>query len=680
MDGQRSWESVAGGIIATVGPLVAAGLGSAADVPGWAPATLAVTGAAALLTRGRKLGRRWSETAFWTAAGLVAGAWTTWSTVTGVWNLPNLVVGAAAALAGTAVAPAFVGDDVPAVQQPAAAAATLPVGRRAQWKALIERIARVRPVTIIGDEDWPNSAGFTLGVVFAPGSGDSWTAIRDAAARLAAAARLPKGCAISVEEGDLQGTALVRVPTVYALAGELRLPGDTSELSIWDDLPIGVNEDTTPALVNLRQASGLFVGRRGGGKTNLLKVLIGQLMRTRDSVVWIADLNGGGLAVPFMLPYAEGATTSPPIDWVASTAEEVVLMAQVAAAIAKDRKARYAGLTAKSGGDLLPVTRDLPQITIVVDESAEVDDDPAAREAMAALLRVQRIGRAEGVNVLFSALRATIDTIPVSVRKQSSLKLCGPVEDDTELEYVLPGARVRSADLVHPGTFFLRRGDQGAAVRQIKVWRTLPDQIAQIVVATDGRHPVVDPAGCQIGGRVYAERMERLRPWLEALAGGPVGAVQASAPASTGGVHRAASAAAPVAVEVETEAPATSADRNEQRRKAREDLRRFTARMEVSGMPKDQLDDVFGALVADLRPAAVQDQGGGGGEGWRPELLVEVAREAGAEGVTPTEMRRKLEAKGVQVPSDKTVYGWLKRYVEDEPAKLRRENGRYTAL
>jgi S-DNA-T family DNA segregation ATPase FtsK/SpoIIIE len=74
-------------------------------------------------------------------------------------------------------------------------------------------------------------------------------------------------------------------------------------------------------------------------------------------------------------------------------------MAQVAAAIAKDRKSRYAGLTAASGGDLLPVTHDLSQITIVVDESAEVDDDPEARSTMDALLKVQRIGRAEGVNV-----------------------------------------------------------------------------------------------------------------------------------------------------------------------------------------------------------------------------------------------------------------------------------------
>ncbi|MEU4640811.1 hypothetical protein [Micromonospora sp. NPDC023814] len=671
MDGQRSWENVANGVIATVGPLVGAGLCSAWDIPAVVPAALAATAVAGVAVRDWATGRPWSERAFRLAAGVAAGAWATWSSIGGPWQLPNLVVGGAAGLFGLAVAPAFVADEPAQIGQAGQAVAPQvvePAGRRATWKALIERIARVQPITITDDSDWPNRAGFTLHVVFAPGSGDSWTSIRDVGARLAAAARLPKGCAISVEEGDLQGTAVVRVPTVYALAGELPLPGDTSELSIWDDLPIGVNEDTTPALVNLRQASGLFVGRRGGGKTNLLKVLIGQLLRARDSVVWVADLNGGGLAVPFMLPYAKGEVQQPPIDWVAATPQEVVLMAQVAAAIAKDRKSRYAGLTAESGGDLLPVTRDLPQITIVVDESAEVDDDPEARSAMDALLKVQRIGRAEGVNVLFSALRATIDTIPVSVRKQSSLKLCGPVEDDTELEYVMPGARVRSADLVHPGTFFLRRGDQGAAVRQIKVWRTLPDRIRQLVVATDGRHPVVDPAGRGIGGEVYGGRLDRLRPWLAALAGTVAGDVPAAhiTPSAPVGTHRAG--AAPTAVEVEPEAPASAADRSAQRAKARENLRRFTARMEVSQMPKGQLDDVFGALVADLRPSAVEQDG----EGWRPELLLDLAREAGVDGIGPTDMQRKLDGRGVKV-SMKTINKWLPKYVDE--GKLRKLDG-----
>ncbi|MEU7771213.1 hypothetical protein AB0C44_07795 [Micromonospora taraxaci] len=667
MNGQRSGENIASAVIATVGPLVGAGLCTAWDVPAAVPAILAGAAVAGVAVRGHRGGLPWSEQAFRLAAGLAAGAWTTWSTVTGPWNLANLVAGAGAALFGVATAPAFVGEDAPAVgstsgSEPGRAA--MPTGRRAVWKQRIERLARVQPVTITGDDDWPLGAGFTLYVTFAPESGDGWTQIDDVKHRLAQAASLPRGCTIGVAEGDIQGTAVVRIPTVYALAEDVPAPEDYSPLSIWSDLTIGVNEDKTPAVVNLRQASGLIASRRGGGKTNLLKVLIENLLRCRDNLTWIADLNGGGLAVPFMLPYVDGEIDAPPIDWVADTPEKVMVMAEVAAAIARDRKARYAALTARAGGDLLPVTADLPQITIVVDESAELDGDPDAKRAMQALLTVQRIGRAEAVNVIFSALRPTQDTIPVPVRKQTALKLAGPMDDDTDLGYMMAGAKVRSADLVHPGTFYLRRGDVGTPVRQIKVYRTTPARIAAVVRATASTRPTLDRAGQQVGGEAYARRLESLQPWLDRMAGkdpAPVAAVPAR--------HSTTSASSAPS----TGAPVTPDDRDARRAAARDGLRRFAARQEVSQMPKDQLDDVFGSLVADLRPSAEQD-----GEGWRPELLIEVAREA-PEGIGPTEMQRKLADRGVTV-SMKTINKWVAKYSDPDDGRLRKlDGGKYTA-
>jgi S-DNA-T family DNA segregation ATPase FtsK/SpoIIIE len=670
MDGQQPWAKIATGAIVTLGPLVAAAAGAGTDVPGWAPAALAGTAAAGIVLRSRSLRRPWSETTFQVTAGIAAGAWATWSTITGPWHLPNLIVGAAAAVLGVAVAPAFVGDDAPVNQQAAAESqAVVKMGRAEQWKARIEKHARVQPITILNEEDWPSGAGFTLHVAFAPESGDTWTAIRDVASRIAGAARLPKGCVITVGEGNLQGTAVVRIPTMYALADMVHLPDEIVERSIWDDFDIGCNEDTTQALVNLRQASGLIAGQRGGGKSNLLKVLIERVMQCRDSLVWVADLNGGGLAVPFMLPYALGEIDMPPIDWVAATPQEVVLMAKVAAAIAADRKARYAGLTAQAGGDLLPVTKDLPQITIFVDESAEVDDDPEAREAMKALLKVQRIGRADAVNVIFSALRATQDTVPVSVRKQSSLKLCGPVEDDTELEYMLPGSKVRSADLVHPGTFYLRRGDQGAAVRQIKVYRATPPRLQQTVKVTAVWQKTLDKAGEQVGGRVYAERMIRLQPWLARLAGKPIleGAL-VSMPVE------------PVSQPVDDDRrePASASERAVQRERARLGLRRVAADVHVREMSEDDLIAACRELVGTFDMPQSDSTGRTALDvtEWTPGLLIDIARESGADGVTPTNMLREIERRGIKPPSEKTLYKWLGRFTDQ--GKLRSEDGRYT--
>jgi hypothetical protein len=665
MDGQRSWESIAGGVVATVGPLVAAGVGWGADVPGWAPATLAVAGTAAVAARNWRLRQPWSELAFKVAAGLTGAGWTAWSTVVGPWHLNNLVAGAAAAAAGLFLAPAFLSPgDAPdpqiLAQRPDSKA---PSSRAAIWKARIEAQARVKPIKILHEEDWPNGAGFTMRIAFAPESGDGWNQVDDAKHRLARAAHLPKGCVIGVEEGDLQGSAIVRIPTVYAMAGEASLPEDVTLTSVWDDHAIGRNEDGSEAEINLREAAGLIVSRRGGGKSNLQKVLIRQLLRCCDSLVWVVDLNGGGLAVPFMLPFADGEVDVAPIDWVASTPEEAVVMAQVAAAIVRDRKARYAGLTARSGGDLLPVTRDLPQITIVIDEGAEVENNPAARKAMESLQEVLRIGRADAVNVLFSGLRGTQDMMPVPVRKQTTLKLCGPVEDDTEMDYVLPGAKVRSADLVHPGTMFMRRSDKGPAVRQIKVFRALPDALRRGVLATAHLRPTLDAAGRQIGGQVYAERLQRLQPWLDRLAGRPV---QTPAPAT------ARHAAEPAATTADDGPAPSRTERDAARDRARQGLRRVAARAEMDQMPKDQLDEAFGALTAELRPADDSQDG----DGWRPELLLDLAREAGQDGIGPTEAQRILASRGIKV-SMKTINKWLPKYAAE--GRLRNVGGRYAA-
>lgn len=124
-------------------------------------------------------------------------------------------------------------------------------------------------------------------------------------------------------------------------------------------------------------------------------------------------------------------------------------------------------------------------------------------------------------------------------------------------------------------------------------------------------------------------------------------------------------------MEVEPEAPASAVERAEQRARARENLRRFAARVEVSQVPKDQLDDVFSALVADLRPQAAEQDS----EGWRPELLISLARKAGPEGIGPTDMQRKLGDRGIKV-SMKTINKWVAKYTEDGKL-LRKDGGKY---
>jgi S-DNA-T family DNA segregation ATPase FtsK/SpoIIIE len=655
-----AWGYALGLFNTTVAPIVAAGVCSAADVPPTAPAGVAAAVGAGILAR-RWLTRSewtrvtpWSEAAFKAAAAMSAGAWATWSTLSGPWHVPNLAVGVAAAVIGGLVAPAFLTDTPSPLTPGERLLAASGDPRAVEWKARIERICRVQPVTVTAVDDWPNGAGYTLRLRFAPESGDTWQSVVQHVLRLAGAMYLPTGCVIGVSEGDRQGTATVRVPTVNALGADVWMTDEVAPTSIWDDQCVAVNDDTSDAVVNLRQEAGLVVSMRGGGKTNLLNRIICRLLECEDNLTWIVDLNGGGLAVPFMMPFVDGLVARPPIDWIAYDEAEALSMARVASAIARDRKARYARLKARTNTDLLPVNRHLPQITIVIDESAEVEE--RAPKAMKALLEVQRIGRAEAVNVVFSALRGTQDTIPVPVRKQAVLKICGVVESDSELEYVLPNARVRSADLVHPGTMYMTRGKD---VRQVKVHRTSPQLIAAVVEGTEPWWPTLDEPGRQAGGDRYEGRMQRLEPWLAVLRG--------DAPPPD--------ADAAVTADPTGAASATASDRDAARERARANLRRFVAveavRDEIKGMPTQRLDAEFDRIVADVR---VQQSGPEQDSGdWSPEMLLRIV--ADNPQVTPTGMQKILAERGIQV-SDKTLHKWLNRYVGE--GRLRRDDGRYT--
>lgn len=643
-------------LMSAAGPLAAAAAGHQMDVPGYGPAVLAVAAGGGMYLRDKMTGAALPARLFHAAVAAAAGAWTAWSTVTGPWHQENLIAGAAAATLGGLVALAFTGDD-PQPAGPATPGALS--GDRAKWKARIERIARVQGIGVKLTR-WETGSGFDLLVTFAADSGDTWEQIASVAGKLAAAARLPRGCAITVSEGPFQGTALLRVPTVYALDKEVFLPADWSPLTIWGDLPLGVYGDGVTAGGCLRQSSVLLGGQRGSGKTNLEKVLISQLLRCPDSLVWVADLNGGGLAVPFMLPFAEGQVAHPPIDWVAASPEEAVVMAQAAAAIARDRKARYAGLTARSGGDLLPVSAEIPQITIVVDESAELEGNKTAKAAMEALVEVQRIGRAEAVNVVFSALRATMDTIPVGVRKQAALKACGKVADDTELGYFFPDAKIRAMDIRDEGVFFLQRGL--GEVRQAKIHRALPQMLREGVVATEALRPSLDEPGAKVGGSAYAKRWDRLRVWLDTLAG------QETAPAP-----------APSTVVSTSPAPVLpAAERAAKREAARSALSRAGTVEQVRKMAGDDLEAAFAGIVDGIKPTVDDGDKADGLAAWTPEMLVEIVCDAGAAGIVVSEIRDALDRRGVKV-SDKTLFAWLKRYSEDEPVKLRRDSGRYWA-
>ena len=97
-------------------------------------------------------------------------------------------------------------------------------------------------------------------------------------------------------------------------------------LSIDNPIPIGVYEDGQVCSVTLREMATLIVGLRGSGKSNLLNVLLAQLARCADVLIFAIDLKGGRMAAPWIEPWLDHRTPRPVVDWLATDREEAERM------------------------------------------------------------------------------------------------------------------------------------------------------------------------------------------------------------------------------------------------------------------------------------------------------------------------------------------------------------------
>lgn len=454
-----------------------------------------------------------------TAAWLGTGAWCSvaianspWST----WGLGSLLAGSLGL--GAAMAGAHHVEEKAAKEKAeadvAAKKATLD-GKRAEiakeWEKRLTEVCPGLLVQIVGVEDWESGAGYTLDGECAGGT--KWRDFLNYQDSLAANAKLPEGCGVTVKAGAHRGAVLFDVSTVNALIADANYPADYSPLTINGPAPVGVYRDGEKAAPVMRQRSALIVGRRGSGKTNIMNVQIANQVRMTDNLVWVIDLNGGGLALPWLHAWeAAGRQGHRPIDWVADTPEKALAMADAALRIAKARKTGYKKREIAANDDKLPVGPDVPAITLNNDEIAELFSprarrDPILREVGDTLVQVMEIARAVAVNILNAALRATQDVVSEpQLLKQAALRI-GMKSDETEMNYLFGWHDKASADEVpYAGCGFMKLDDEPA--RPFKAYRMLPSQIADVVQATSNLRPELDDLSKRAAGEAYEKRWE----------------------------------------------------------------------------------------------------------------------------------------------------------------------------
>ncbi|WP_449066329.1 hypothetical protein, partial [Planomonospora algeriensis] len=503
---------------ATLAVAATAAVGDAIDLPAfWAAAGTAV-GAFSSVVADARGGAGPGALIYRLSCWCGGGGWLTYALADTPWRLNTwaaLGVGALAAAILSRV-PARDGERIRA----ATTSGALVLGSNARlaqaWEARIQRVASMR-VRIEDVQRWPNGAGYSLLVDLPPG-GATRDRLAASEASLASDAKLPNGCGVEVAKGPNRGSARMHVSTVNLLDQTLDYPDDYAPRSILEPVYLGGYRNAELTRVPLRELAGLITGQRGSGKTSLLHALTAGVGLCVDTVVLHIDLNGGGMSQPWLDAWLEGKVDRPPLGWAASNIDEALLLSRAVLAIVKDRKKSTRKVKRAANASLLPVSASLPYYLVMVDESAEAmspaSRDPRVIELRENLEEIQRIGRNEAANVIFSGLRATSDVVPPNVKKQAGFRVGMFVQDEEELSYLFGWNRgISLDDLTGPGCAFVQF-DQDRP-RPFKAAFLKPLQIGEISLIISERRADFDPRAVAVAreaiGEAFDTRFERMR-------------------------------------------------------------------------------------------------------------------------------------------------------------------------
>jgi hypothetical protein len=464
---------------------------------------------AALITVGTGL-----SAVYISACGIAGAAWLGYACVTAPWSWAMAVVLALLAGAAILIYPVLREREHRRAEKArqAAEAAALAQQQR-KWPDLLARIGH-KGVTFAGQEK--TRAGYLVHLRL-PGSGRvTYSALAPATEQLEVAARLRHG-SLRFERGDQAHKVVLHVSERDVLAETVPFPADQGPMSILRPLPLGLFEDGQACAVTLREMATLIVGLRGSGKSNLLNVLLAQLARCADVLIFAIDLKGGRMAAPWIEPWLAGRTPKPVVDWLATDREEAerMLRALLRAVDARSRSG--------SGGEKIIPSPQQPAILLVCDEIAVIlgvgmggprYSDEGVTNATLAGLATQLVmtGRSEAIDPIMATQRGTVTmTGSADLKSQCALRIGLGVASEADARLIIPDDVRIAADLArlrYPGTGIVQMGKQGR-VLPVKFYRIEYDEIGQIAERYGLIRPAPDRLLAEALGEDYANRWSR---------------------------------------------------------------------------------------------------------------------------------------------------------------------------
>lgn len=379
---------------------------------------------------------------------------------------------------------------------------------------------------------WPNGAGETY-IVDLTANKNGTTADKLAAYKTEVATKLnlPEGCGMEVlpaktvdGKGMGRGFAAVDISRVNVLEQTIEYP-PIRQRSILNPLPLGQVRSGREIGPHFRESSCFLWGQKGSGKTGTVYDIVAGALQCTDCLVWIIDLNKGNAARPFLRAFGQGKVNRPCVDWVATTLDEVVRMAEVGKEIALARKNFYTDLKFEQDTNLMPIGnggpgQPPPEILIVIDEGATVlglggdGMTPEGKAARETLQKIMDLARDAAVNIVFSGLRATADVADTAFKAGTSIRIGMRVTDSQELAYGFNDYNLSGEDIPYAGSGFIKTGHDNDGIQVFKAYYLAPRRMAGIGEEVTPWRPYLDELSLRVAGSIYANRWRRTAPAL----------------------------------------------------------------------------------------------------------------------------------------------------------------------
>lgn len=335
--------------------------------------------------------------------------------------------------------------------------------------------------------------------------------LRGCIPQIQAALRLPTSCVASVLDGEHhQGEAIVDVMWRDCFGDDSPPDIDTTPASVNDRFPIGRNARGVLRYLCLRIESMIVGGAPGSGKTTLLRRIIMFLGRCVDAFICVVDMNGGGVAEPFVTPHFEGKAKQPLVGWVATNPFEAAVMLAGIREILKARKQsrECIDLKRQHNTNVLPVSARKPAIIVIGDEGAEVEELPGLLGLLVSqgITKIAEIGRAEAGRVIHSVLRGVATAIDKTLRVNARLRLCARMNEHGEYTHILdeypPRVRMRHKGMFWAGiSAVAEEHDDGDEVPTLELLRgtdVTPDMMERHTIACADLRPDLDDEAKQV--------------------------------------------------------------------------------------------------------------------------------------------------------------------------------------